>query len=123
MRNNRIEPHRPDDGSDRRAGRRYPALDNTSQVRWSYDDQVFTTAAQLMDVSREGLLVLVDEEPASGVSVLVRLVEPVQTSWVEANVQESRPMKQGPYQLRLVFTQSPPAGFLALATARDSERN
>ncbi len=102
-----------------------PAIlrDNTSQVRWSHEDQNHTTAAQLMDVSREGLLVLVDDEPPSGVVVLVRLVEPIRSAWVEAHVMDSQRMKQGPYQLRLAFRQNAPAGFLALAMARDGERN
>lgn len=123
MKKKRIDSHRADDGGDRRSERRYPALDNTAHARWSHAGQDCTTAAQLMDVSRDGLLVLVDDEPPAGASVQIRLEEPIRTAWVEAVVTEVRRMKQGPCQLRLAFATAPPAGFLALAAARDGERN
>lgn len=119
----KFDSHRPDDDPERRAERRYPALDNTSQVKWTHAERLFTTAAQLMDVSRDGLLVLVDDEPPPGSAVQIRLVEPIRTAWVEAEVMDCHPLKQGPFQLRLIFRNAPPAGFLALATARDGERN
>jgi hypothetical protein len=122
MANQRLNAER-DHGQDRRGFPRYPALDNTSQVGWWRNGQVETTSAQLMDVSREGMLVLVDDEPPQGVAVMIRLIQPTPTAWVEARVTESRPMRQGPYQLRLVFSNGSPAGFFALAASRCEEMN
>jgi len=77
-----------------------------------------TTAAQLMDVSREGLLVLADDTPPEQVKVQVRILQPVMTDWVEACVAESRDLRLGPTQLRLVFPGGLPGWFFTLAASR-----
>src|SRR3954469_1019702 len=100
MANQRLNAER-DPGQERRGFPRYPALDNTAQVGWWRNGQVEATSAQLMDVSREGMLVLVDDDPPQGLAVMIRLIQPTPTAWVEARVTESRPLRQGPYQLRL----------------------
>lgn len=82
-----------------------------------------TSSAQLMDVSRQGMLVLVDDEPPQGVSVMIRLIQPTVTAWFEARVAESRALRQGPYQLRLVFLNGSPTGFVALVASRHGEMN
>src|SRR5690606_12220890 len=117
MANHRLNAEHGND-QERRSFPRYPALDNTSQVAWWVDGQVKTTAAQLMDVSREGVLVLVDDEPPHEFPVMIRLITPIPTVWVEARIAESRPIRQGPYQLRLVFLNGPPTGFIAVVAAR-----
>src|SRR5262249_2576114 len=122
MPNDRLDRHH-DDERDRRAGRRYPAVDNTAQVAWSKDGRTKTTAAQLMDVSREGLLVLVDEAPQIDSVVMIRLLQPMLTAWVEVCVKDSRRMRQGPCQVRLSFNRKPPAGFLTLAASRRGDVN
>jgi hypothetical protein len=122
MTNQRLNGER-NHGQERRGFPRYPALDNTSQVGWLRNGQVETTSAQLMDVSREGMLVLVDDDPPQGVPVMIRLIQPTPTAWVEARVTESRAMRQGPFQLRLVFINGSPTGFVALAASRCEELN
>jgi hypothetical protein len=122
MQNDRLNTYHDDQG-DRRAGRRYPALENTAQVAWPKDGRTRTAAAQLMDVSRDGLLVLVDDAPESGSVVVIRLLQPTVTAWVEVTVKESRRMRQGPYQVRLSFNKTPPAGFLTLAASRRGDVN
>lgn len=123
MANHHLNAELGNDQQERRGFPRYPALDNTSQVAWWLDGRVETTAAQLMDVSREGLLVLVDDEPPHGATVMVRLITPIPTVWVEARIAESRQLRQGPFQLRLVFLNGSPTGFIAVVAARDEERN
>jgi len=76
-----------------------------------------------MDLSREGMLVLADAEPPPGLPVMIRLIEPARTPWVEARVTEARPICQGPVQLRLVCAQGAPRGFFALAASRDETMN
>lgn len=122
MPKNRRSADRPQ-GRERRSFPRYPAIDNTAQVSWRQGDAVETTAAQLMDVSRMGMLVLADAEPPPGLPVLIRLVEPARTAWVEARVAESRPTCLGPFQLRLACPNGAPKGFFALASARDEALN
>lgn len=122
MRNHRLDAERILQ-IERRGSRRYPALDNTAEVGWQYDGQLVTSSAQLMDVSRNGMLVLVDDEPPSGVTVMIRLVSPTVTGWFEARVAESRAMRQGPYQLRLVLGNGLPPSFFALAVSRFEEMN
>lgn len=119
----RGESGEQDPSGERRGAGRYPALDNVSQVGWRDGEQLRTTSAQLMDVSREGVLIMVDHEPPRDVVVVFRLLEPTRTAWVSARVAQSRRMRQGPYQLRLAFIDPPPAGFLALAAARRGELN
>lgn len=103
--------------SERRGQDRHPAIENAAQVAWREGDDRHTTAAQLMDVSRDGLLVLVDDEPPLEASVSIRLIQPAATDWIEVNVVESLPTRYGPYQLRISFIAPPPAGFLTLTTA------
>ncbi len=76
-----------------------------------------------MDVSRAGMLVLVDDDPPHGVPVMIRLLSPTVTTWFEARVAESRAMRQGPYQLRLVFSNGLPMSFFALAASRYEDMN
>ncbi|SIO65426.1 hypothetical protein SAMN05444166_7691 [Singulisphaera sp. GP187] len=122
MRNKRLEAENVNQ-IERRGFPRYPALDNTSQVGWWHAGRLVTSSAQLMDLSREGMLVLVDDEPRHGVPVLIRLIRPTVTGWFEARVAESRAIRQGPYQLRLVFSAGLPAHFFALAASRCEEMN
>jgi hypothetical protein len=98
-------------------------VDNTAQVAWSREGRTKTAAAQLMDVSREGLLVLVDDAPQTGSVAVIRLLQPTVTAWVEVSVKESRRMRQGPYQVRLSFKKTPPPGFLTLAASRRGDVN
>jgi hypothetical protein len=106
---------------ERRSEPRFPAVDNASEVGWWEGLELRVTAAQLMDVSREGLLVLVDQAPSGDGLVLVRLVAPELSDWVEAQLIESRETRVGPYQLRLVFRDAPPRDFLERAIARLNE--
>ncbi len=74
-----------------------------------------------MDVSQSGLLVLADDVPQNEVSVMVRLLQPLVTDWVEANVVEATRTRIGPYQVRLSFRDTPSPDFLAIALSRASE--
>ncbi|AGA25816.1 PilZ domain-containing protein [Singulisphaera acidiphila] len=122
MLNNRLDAERVQQ-IERRGFPRYPALDNTSQIGWRHDGRLVTSSAQLMDVSRAGMLVLVDDDPPHGVPVMIRLLSPTVTTWFEARVAESRAMRQGPYQLRLVFSNGLPMSFFALAASRYEDMN
>lgn len=69
------------------------------------------------------MLVLADDAPPHGVPVLIRLITPTMTGWFETRVAETRAMRQGPYQLRLVIRDGLPASFFALAAARQNGLN
>src|SRR5262249_45164780 len=116
MRIYRMDNRHPET-QERRAEPRYPAVDNASEVGWVENGTLRSTAAQLMDVSRDGALVIGDEEPGAGSPVLLRLVEPNPTLWVETTLVESRRTRLGPFQLRLVFRGVPPPEFLERASA------
>ena len=109
--------------TDRRDSPRRPAVENRAMVGWSLSDQLTTTMAQVMDVSGCGLLVLADEEPSGDGHVLVRLVEPTATEWVETTLIESRRTRFGPYQLRLAFRETSVGGLLKALTAHAGRVN
>ena len=106
---------------ERRGAPRYPAVDNTAELGWYSNGELCTTAAQLMDVSQSGLLVLADDAPQGDNSVLVRLLQPVSSVWVEAQLIEAVRTRFGPFQVRLTFVDIPATGFLEIALSRDSE--
>ncbi|MHC5536975.1 PilZ domain-containing protein [Singulisphaera rosea] len=106
---------------ERRREARYPAVDNVSKVAWWVEDHLCMTDAQLMDVSRSGLLVLADDAPPAGGTLLVRLVEPSPSPWIEAQLVEAHLTRHGPYQLRLTFRGTPPEGFVTDAINRPLE--
>ena len=122
MRNQRLDAESVHQ-MERRGFPRYPALDNTSQVGWRHDGQLVTSSAQLMDVSRDGMLVLVDDDPPRGIPIMIRLLSPTVTAWFEARVAESQAMHQGPYQLRLVLINGLPPSFFAFAASRYEDVN
>jgi len=106
---------------ERRGAPRFPAVDNTAEMGWYTNGELITTAAQLMDVSQSGLLVLTDDAPDREGSVQVRLLQPVATEWVEANLVEATRTRFGPYQIRLSFLETPSPDFLVIAWSRSSE--
>lgn len=106
---------------ERRGAPRFPAVDNTAELGWYANEELNTTAAQLMDVSQNGLLVLADDAPNGEGAVLVRLLQPVATEWVEANLVEATRTRFGPYQIRLSFPETPSPDFLVIALSRTTE--
>ncbi len=121
MRNARHSPRHHFHPVEHRSAPRYPAVENVSLVGWWRDQRLETTAAQVMDVSRSGLLILADDDPPGDGPVLVRLVKPTITAWVELSLVESKRTRFGPYQLRLAFREVPPLAFFAAATSRFGE--
>lgn len=77
------------------------------------------TSAAVMEIRREGMLLIADDAPPAGTKVLVRLPRLMPRLWLPAVVVAARRMRVGPVELKLGFNTKPPGWFLA-AAADDS---
>lgn len=78
-----------------------------------------SAAAAVMEIRRDGMLLLADDSPPAGTKVVVRLPRLMPGLWITAVVVAARRMRVGPVELKLAFSTKPPGYFFA-ATADDS---
>ena len=95
----------------------------TASALPSFNPRLKVTSAVVMELRREGMLLLADDSPPAGTRVLVRLPRLTPRLWLRAVVSASRRMRFGPVELKLDFETKPPGWFLAAASDESAAVN
>src|SRR5262245_57783739 len=67
---------------ERRSSTRYPAVSNAAVVQFRRTGRVRLLGANLVNISRSGAMLLIDEKPDLDAIVYIRLEYPVRTPWI-----------------------------------------
>lgn len=100
---------------ERRRTPRYKAADTPALLGWTHGDAFRTCPATLINISRDGALVVAHGWPPIEESVWLSVEGQVPTDWLEATVVGPMELREGLPRLRLSFREPCPLPFLETA--------
>ena len=98
--------------AERRAWPRCDAVTNQSSMEYVTPQGRRRIAARLVNISRDGALLVADNSPAEETSIWLRIESPVRTDWVDATIVRVEPNRQ----IGLHFTPGCPDDLLVAGT-------
>jgi hypothetical protein len=84
-------------------------------LKWTEGEKPHTVRGRLVDISRAGAALITAALPPPQGRVLIRLVGPEPTPWIEAEVLGVEPESPTRHRVRLQFTEPCPTYFLRVA--------
>jgi hypothetical protein len=84
-------------------------------LKWTEGEKPHTIRGRLVDISRAGAALITAALPPPQTRVLIRLVGPEPTPWIEADILGIEPESPTRHRVRLRFTEPCPTYFLRVA--------
>src|SRR5262249_24680405 len=76
--------------TERRSSPRYPAVDNQVSVYNTQDGQSRLVRASLVNISRTGALLYMQDKVTANATIYLRLIYPIKTNWIKGQVLRRR---------------------------------
>lgn len=89
---------------ERRESARFPTVASRLKVEWWDGDTSQLTSARLINISRDGVLLDIEQPPPVRQAVWLKMEDPASTDWIGASVVRH----DGPHGVGLLFQESCP---------------